>query len=71
MHKPQPIHRPGLDILATELDRALQINIDLEDKINTLNNRLLEKDQRIETLEKIISSYQSNISSGINNVVLP
>jgi hypothetical protein len=48
-----PIHRPGLEVLAGELDRQAQLNSELLAQIQ-------EKDLKIQELERIIRSYQSN-----------
>ena len=52
----------GLEIIAHELDRQMQINSELMTK-----NQELE--QRIQVLEKLLDSYM-NSSSGSNNAVL-
>lgn len=50
---PSPILRPGLEVIAGELDRQAQLNSELLAQIQ-------EKDLIIQRLEKIIKSYQSN-----------
>lgn len=62
MKSPQPIHRPGLDVLALEIERQSELNSGLLEHIERLNSRIAE-------LERIIESYQ-NSPSGTNNVVL-
>ena len=56
MHGPKPL--PGLGIIAAELDRNVQINCQLEARIQELELKISE-------LERVIESYRS--SSGTNN----
>lgn len=53
----KPMH--GLDIIAHELDRALQQNADQQIYIQSLESRVQELEERLKSLE--------NNSSGTNN----
>lgn len=63
MQRPTPIARPGLDILAQELHRFIELNGALEQENHELRLKIRE-------LERILESY-INSPSGSNNVVLP
>lgn len=60
---PSPLQRPGMDFIAYELDRQIQINSELSNRILDLESRVLELEQENEDLRLK--------ASGTNNVVLP
>ena len=66
--RPTPITRPGLDIIADELGRFVELNGQLEQENYNLRLRVLDLERQIAELNLQSQFYST---SGTNNVVLP
>lgn len=49
--KPSPLLRPGMDFVAYELDRQIQLNSELSEKVRELENKVSELEAEIEDLK--------------------